>query len=174
VAEIIQKSILETVRSNYSQSSPASPTGMLRTDCRFKISFSAFLDDAVFALAIKRSTPSLVRLEYITSDKSHSLSFGMRQIGQGYIDLVPKIVVARVLPWSCQWEPNDQQRQHSHFFVVQNRDQDVKYRKGWRGRTIIKGKPSPSVGSANRRPQYLEVCCLVHLCTVLRQCRRVI
>ena len=77
--------------------SPASLTETFRIDWRPRISFAAFLDDAPLALSTSRSAPFLVRLGYSTSDKSHNMLCGMRQIGHGYVDLAPRIDVARVL-----------------------------------------------------------------------------
>jgi len=72
-------------------------TGMLRMDWRFRSFFSAFADDAKFAFTMSRFTPPLVRLGYTTSDRSHSWSPRMRQIGQGNFERAPRVVVARVL-----------------------------------------------------------------------------
>ena len=72
-------------------------TGTLWTDWRPRISLAAFLDDASFASLMSRRTPTRVRLGYTISDRSHSWSLGIRQIGQGYVGRAPKIVVARVL-----------------------------------------------------------------------------
>jgi hypothetical protein len=73
------------------------PTETLRTDWTARISLAAFLDDTMFASIMSRRTPARVRLGYTTSDKSHSWLLGTRQIGQGYIERAPNIVVARVL-----------------------------------------------------------------------------
>ena len=77
--------------------SPASLTETLRIDWRPRISFAALLDDAPLALSISRSAPFLVRLGYSTSDRSHNILCGTRQTGHGYVDLAPRIDVARVL-----------------------------------------------------------------------------
>ena len=63
-------------------------------DWRFRISFAAFLDDVVFASIMSRRAPACVRLGYATCDRSHRKLLGTRQIGQGYIDRTPRIVVA--------------------------------------------------------------------------------
>ena len=76
---------------------PMPLTGTLRMDWQPRIFFPAFTDDAEFASTMRRRAPPLVRLWYVTSDKSHIWSLGMRQIGQGNFDRVPRIVVARVL-----------------------------------------------------------------------------
>ena len=74
-----------------------SPTGTLRIDWVPGICFAAFFVAAAPALYTTRNAPSLVRLGYTTSERSHNLLFGIRQIGQGNVDLAPRIVTAQVL-----------------------------------------------------------------------------
>ena len=176
VTEVVQKSILETIKLDKFQSAPTSHTETLWIDWFPRISLSAFLDDAPSALTISCNAPSLVHLGYITSAISHSLLFGMRQIGQGYVDLAPRIVVAQVLAIArtISREPNDKWSQHSRFLIIQNCNQYVKYCKVQGGGTVVKGETLPATSSTDCWPQDLEVCCLIHLRMMLCQSWQVI